>query len=580
MNTSDNKVNTVFAPTEDQVKDAFADEKAEVENQISGEQEQLLNTEGTVESVLDPTLVDAADTYENIKAQHEAGEISDDDLLFAVSDGSITEDQFVEIRGLPSAEVQTLVNAEPEVKEPMYSLDAAKEKILNMQKESNGKLSNAGALAVVQAWHMRNEVSEATLKELAKLLVPDNGSNNPPDTFTETLNEMKAYYKPTLSTLEDCKKAAENITGVIIHRNIELEGTQVSRLIQVFSDIAYHLAQKGELTLARRGEADVTLNKPYTGITHQVLWNAIKKGKMLGDVKEATGEKMGDRVKHLGKIYDPYSDPSLSPQIPNICKRAVLFAFGHSTKVQFGYMPKRSANGRPSKLTIFESAVDDEKGYFKNLCIPQNVVMPLKNQVIEKITAVSSTEVTGLKLVGGESNDNESLIWVSHDILEPLYQHLHGHELDYYLVDETNSGIPTGAIIGSHDPRFPPGAQVRESSAKALERTKAELTKASTERDAALKGIEKENRLGTLQALEAYVGNKNMPIDEKEPYHAFNLALVMLNRLTGNGRKPSQDDLKMLLVLKRAVDLVIEDDPEGKPMYKSPNGDLRTPIAA
>jgi hypothetical protein len=400
------------------------------------------------------------------------------------------------------------------------------------------------------------------------------GGNNPPNPLQVLMEELD-FYKPSHATLDEAKKDGKNAIELYIRESIKMEGTLVSRLIGVFSDIAYHAFKNKDLALTVSGDANVSKGKPYMGVTHRALWSYIKKNNMLGEVKENT-VKIGDRVQSLGKTYDPYSDPSIAPVAMDLCKRAICYAFGHKTGVVFGYMPKRSANGRPSIKDVFELTVDDPEKYLRNLCIPAKMVRPLKDQ--QTIFNRVGNDITDIHLEGGVENDDESFVWFSNSLLEPIYQWLHGHELEYYTIDKGNTGFPDGSIKGSHDPRFPPGAQQRESSIKLLEKATTELVATKASLESALKGIEKEDRVGTLQAMAAYAENKNMPVAENEMYQAFSLALAYLNRLT-NGKKPSEAEMKAVLRLKHVVDLVIDEKDKDHPMFISKDG-LRTPIAA
>lgn len=602
MKTNDKTENTA---------DTTVEQSTTVESQVSEQQEQLLDST-LVEDTGNNEQPQQTETFETVSEQWNTNSIGDEDILQYVSEGVITPEQVSQITGDTIDEIKARVQAgleqQPATSEPMPFVDA----YLKLMTASKAGTSNAALLADVAAWRQRNEISEDTMNRLVeKLAETSNGAiNTTSSTSVEMtiLNDISANFAPMQESLDELKKEGSEIINSVIKTAVEFEGSMASRLVQVLAGIAVHGLNVGKQTggkqgflVTRRGEADITKQKPYTATTHQSLWGYVKREGMFGDaVTEQTEHGGGKLLKIYGKTFDPYSDPSVAAIQPIACKKALLVAYGHVTKVRFGYWSRKSAQRegktyRPSRLTMFHESIpegQDAKHFYRNLCIPANVLTPLVfNKWEEKVIGVVDNGETKRDIMAivldkeaGEPNQDETLRWLSDDVAEYLYQHhFAGHELSYNLTERGNKLIPIGCINGSYDPRFPPNARKRETQAEKdarLNKALADLTKVSTERDAALKGIEKEDRVSTLQALEAYAANKHMSLAPNEEYHAFVLATVMLERLTGNGKRPSPEDLKALLAFKRAVDAVIDDNPERSPIYKSPRGDLQIPIAA
>lgn len=575
-------------------------------NQLSEQQEQVLanvETEATAEepTTEDEGLVEASTAYDEISEAWANDKLDDKGIVAAVDNGTISEDQLVAITGDTLAEIRERIaeSDQPKISEPLYSFEAAKDHLMRRIKESEGRLNAGGAIALTQVMLSRHEISQETATKLVEMLSVGNtdGSVSTSNTISEEqmiLEDIKEHFKPTES-IDEAKAGGRAIVSGLLKQQVEFEGSKSSLFVMHLANIAIYLFNRGELTITRRGEADISKKRPWMATTHEKLWAKIKEDRMFGEVLEDV-DKIGSgesaREKSFGKVLDPYNDKFILPIVKLACMKACLVAYASVSGVQWGYRKKAQVQGRPSRKMEFASSVPEgeEKAYYKMLCAPWTILKPyeygFREVQKERITDSGKSSYTVVESYRLSDNNDPSLRWIPDEMVEPLYQHhFAGHVLTYHTEERGTKRIPLGEISGSHDPRFPPMERKRESTQETLDKVKTlsdRVNVLTAERDAAQGGLDPENIVRTLQGIAGKARNKHLPMTATERATALEVAYdVIVSRLT-NGEKPSEGEVRQLARIKTAIEAILTDKTDGIVEWRSANGanSLRTNVAA
>lgn len=542
---------------------------------ISEQQQDLVSgttetSENTSDGDLQPVaIVGEVNRFADINAAWDRNELTDEDLLASYEEKEITEDQLVAICGDTLAELQERVNKarDEQVEKDKTNGTLSFETIhADLTERINSRRLNAGgALALVKLRLAKGEISGETaerLEEWLYLVGNEDGSishgANVIDPGKMIADDIVEHYKPTADSAESRKEAESIISGYMRH-TIEFEGTKASRLIVDFANIAYAALKSGDFTISYQEtpiDVDGKQMKMRRCNAHQKLWAYIKANKLLGAPKEQT-EKVGDKVMSLGMTYDPYADKGLLAMADKLCQKALMLAYGR-LGVQFGYCPK--TRERPSRKQVFKPATDmseeEINKSFVHVCVPKLILQP-NTYKYETVRVQTGTNDSGTptykwitRAVPEAANDDTLLGWIPDDAVDPLFQHIFAeHVLEYddeARGREDGSGVaPTGYINGSFDPKIGSrrGRQRQNKQSVTDENTKLkqQIAKVTGERDAAQGGLDPENRVKSMQALEGVFHNPKLKVELPEMCYGIAVAVSVIDRVKETKSLP--DDL-------------------------------------
>lgn len=300
-------------------------------------------------------------------------------------------------------------------------------------------------------------------------------SEHEPSRSETLLANIRQQYSPRFSSIADASAELQQTAGAIGTLGNEIEGTNIARMTTACASILF-------LCLTAKP-------KPVLFVTKELnmsLMQHIKKAELMGKPTEEkdtanvaeffnplTNETKSDGRVNIDKV-SPYKG-KIASYLKDACTRACLMVLPHTSNVCEGFIHKDKSSGRRfTRNMVFvprEQLEGDENNYFRAVCVPANVVRP---------HVYISSEVDGKSVLSPyQPSTNESLLYLTADWAEALYQHFFAGEDLQFDVTQKGSERPTGFLVKPTAERVTAGTQNQRATTmpKTLEEAQKEITK-------------------------------------------------------------------------------------------------------